>query len=443
MKDVVIIGGGPGGYVAAIRGAQLGLDVALVEKSALGGTCLNVGCIPTKTYVAMTEVLKNIHRADMFGIKVGSVALDLPAMVQRKNDVVAKLVSGIEYIFKKRNIAIYRGMGVVKDAHTVVVGSETIEAKHIILATGSEPLIPPMFQVDGFTLDSTAILDLTEVPERLVVVGGGVIGVEFACIWAHLGAKVTIVEMQKNLLPMVDKRLAMRLKSTLKKMNIEVLTEKKVEKVEYGKLTLNDGSELIANKMLVAIGRKPVYHGVDCDKLGIEKDGQCIKVNAHMQTSVPNIYAIGDIVPSAQLAHVASKEGIVAVEHIAGHTAHINYDAIPWAIFTTPEIAVVGKSQDAVENAKVGQFPFAANGKALGMAEDEGYAKIIANADGIVVGMEIFGPHASDMIHEGAIAIEQKMTLEALADIVHAHPTLSEAVVEAAENALGKAIHSV
>ena len=443
MKDVVILGAGPGGYVAAIRAAQLGLDVVCIDEKYVGGTCLNVGCIPTKTYVAMTDILKKTEEAENFGISVENVSVDFEKMVARKNEVVKKLVSGVEYIFKKRGVEFISGHGEIIDKNHIRVNDEVIETKNIIIATGSEPFIPDFLNIDGFTMTSRELLDQNQSIKDLVIIGGGVIGVEFANIWATLGAKVTIVEMQKQLLPMIDKKMAMRLKTIFKKRGIDVLTGKKVEKAEKGKVILDDGNEILADKMLVAIGRKPHLEGFGLENLGIEMDGKFVKVNEFMQTSIDNVYAIGDILSSPQLAHVASKEGIVAIEHIAGHNTKINYDCIPSAIFTTPEIAVVGKNATDVENAKVGQFPFTANGKALGLGETDGYVKIVANENNIVVGMEIMGPHASDLIHEGALAIEKGLTLEDVAETVHAHPTLSETVMEAAENALGRAIHIV
>ncbi len=445
MKDITIIGAGPGGYVAAIRAAQLGLEVAVVEKEFVGGTCLNVGCIPTKTYVSMADLYAKMKESDHMGIYVkGEIAYDMNRMIERKNEVVSKLVSGIEYIFKKRNIELYRGLGEIVGPGKVKVGDEIIETKNIVIATGSRPNVPGFMNIPGFTYTSRELLDIEKKPASITVIGGGVIGVEFASIWSNLDVQVNIIEMEKNLLPDIDKRLTSRLKSLLKKRGVKIYTSRKAEKVEAGKVTLDDGTEVESDILLVAIGRKPVFDGIDTETLGIEmtKRGH-IKVNEKFETSVEGIYAIGDILDTPQLAHVASKEGIAAVENIAGLNGYVNYDAVPWAVFTSPEIAVVGKQEGDVPNAKTGKFPFSANGKALGAGETEGYVKIIADESGIVVGMEAMGPHASDLIHEGALAVHNKMDLHQVADAIHAHPTLSEAVAEAAENALDMAIHII
>ncbi len=444
MRDLTIIGAGPGGYVAAIRAAQLGLDVAVVEREYLGGTCLNVGCIPTKTYVSVSELYAKIREASKFGINIsGEITYDIARMVERKNEVVAKLVDGIEHIFKKRGITVYSGEGRIEGPGRVIVGDESIETKDIIIATGSKPFVPSFMDVDGYTVDSTALLDVDRNIKSLCIIGGGVIGVEFAGIWSNLGAEVHIIEMEKNLLPGMDKKLSARLKSIFKKNGVSVHTSKKVEKVERGRVVLDDGQAIESELLLVAVGRRPVLDGIDTERLGIETEKGYIKVDEKLMTSVSGIYAIGDVIATPQLAHVASKEGIVAVENIAGIPSKVNYDAVPWAVFTTPEIAVVGKNEDEVENPKTGKFLFSANGKALGAGESEGYVKIIADEQYTVVGMEVMGPHASDLIHEGAIAVHNRLKMSALADAIHAHPTLSEVVAEAAEDALGHAIHKV
>jgi len=438
MKDIIIIGAGPGGYVAAIRAAQLGLDVAVVEKDRVGGTCLNVGCIPTKTYVAMAELYAKMQEASHFGINVdGTFSIDFRRMVERKNEVVGQLVRGIERLFQKRKIELIRGEGKLDGPGRVEVEGEIYTAKNIILATGSEPMIPGFLDIPGFTLDSTALLDRAEPLSSLAVIGGGVVGVEFASIWAHLGAKVSIVEMQPSLLPTLDKKVGIRLKSILKKKGVDVYTSRKAEKVTPGEIILDDGTVIKAEKMLVAIGRRPVLSGIDTAKFGIRTENGFVSVSETMETSLKGVYAVGDLLASPQLAHVASKEGIVAVENIAGQKSRINYNAIPWAVFTHPEIAGVGASEGTLE----GKFPFSANGKALGAGETEGYVRIVADESGRVTGMEIIGPHASDLIHEGALAVENGLTLEQVAETVHAHPTLSETVAEAAEGALSRAIH--
>ena len=438
MKDIMIIGAGPGGYVAAIRAAQLGLDVAVVEKGRVGGTCLNVGCIPTKTYVAMAELYAKMQDASHFGIQVdGTLSIDHRRMVERKNEVVDQLVRGIEKIFQKRKIEIIPGEGRLSGPDTVLVDGKSYTARHIILATGSEPVIPDVLNIPGFTLDSTALLDRAEPLSSLAVIGGGVVGVEFASIWAHLGTKVSLIEMQPSLLPTLDKKIGTRLKSILKKKGVDVHTSRKADHVKPGEITLDDGTVIQAEKMLVAIGRRPVLRGIDTEQLGIRTERGFISVSESMETSLKGVYAIGDLLASPQLAHVASKEGIVAVENIAGHKSRVNYDAVPWAVFTHPEIAVVGAS----EGAREGKFPFSANGKALGSGEAEGYVRIVADEEGKVTGMEIMGPHASDLIHEGALAVENGLSLEEVAETIHAHPTLSEAVAEAAEGALLRAIH--
>ncbi|MBN2726759.1 dihydrolipoyl dehydrogenase [Candidatus Mcinerneyibacteriota bacterium] len=438
MKDLIIIGAGPGGYVAAIRAAQLGVDVALVEKGRVGGTCLNVGCIPTKTYVAMAELYAKMQEASHFGIDLeGTLSLNFRRMVERKDEVVDQLVRGIERILQKRKIEVIPGEGRLTGPGSVEVAGKSYQARNIILATGSEPVIPGFLNIRDFTMDSTALLDRSEPLSSLAVIGGGVVGVEFASIWAHLGTKVSLIEMQPSLLPTLDKKIGTRLKSMLKKKGVEVFTSRKAEKVAPGEIILDDGTVIRAEKMLVAIGRRPVLKGIDTEKLGIRTENGFITVSETMETSLKGVYAIGDLLASPQLAHVASKEGIVAVENIAGIKSRVNYNAIPWAVFTHPEIAVVGAS----EGAREGKFPFSANGKALGAGESEGYVRIVADEEGKVTGMEIIGPHASDLIHEGALAVANGLTLEEVAETVHAHPTLSEAVAEAAEGALLRAIH--
>ncbi|HMA68678.1 MAG TPA: dihydrolipoyl dehydrogenase [Candidatus Mcinerneyibacterium sp.] len=443
MKDLVIIGGGPGGYVAAIRAAQLDLDVTLIEKNKIGGTCLNVGCIPTKTYVATSNLMKKIKNSKRFGIEFeGEVNINFNNLVKRKNRVVNRLVKGIEYILKKRKVEIINETGKILDKNTVIAGDNEIKTRNIVIATGSKPIIPEQFKIDDFTMDSAEALDLKKKPEHVIVVGAGVIGCEFASIWANMGIKVSLIEMKNRILPFVDKEISKKMERIFKKKKVDIYTGSPIKKVDDKTVILENGEEITADKMLLAIGRKPVLDEVGIDGVEIELDNDgFIKVNEKMQTNVENIYAIGDILNTAQLAHVASKEGVVAVENMKGIKSKINYNAVPWTIFTDPEVAYVGRSDE--NNKQIGKFPFRANGKALGLNETDGFVKIIADSDDKIIGMQIMGPHASDLIHEGAVSIHNNLKLEDIADTIHAHPTLSESVVEAAEDALGKVIHIV
>jgi len=443
MKDLVIIGGGPGGYVAAIRAAQLDLDVTLIEKNKIGGTCLNVGCIPTKTYVATSNLMKKIKNSKRFGIEFeGEVNINFNNLVKRKNRVVNRLVKGIEYILKKRKVEIINETGKILDKNTVIAGDNEIKTRNIVIATGSKPIIPEQFKIDDFTMDSAEALDLKKKPEHVIVVGAGVIGCEFASIWANMEIKVSLIEMKNRILPFVDKEISKKMERIFKKKKVDIYTGSPIKKVDDKTVILENGEEITADKMLLAIGRKPVLDEVGIDGVEIELDNDgFIKVNEKMQTNVENIYAIGDILNTAQLAHVASKEGVVAVENMKGIKSKINYNAVPWTIFTDPEVAYVGRSDE--NNKQIGKFPFRANGKALGLNETDGFVKIIADSDDKIIGMQIMGPHASDLIHEGAVSIHNNLKLEDIADTIHAHPTLSESVVEAAEDALGKVIHIV
>ncbi|TYB30418.1 MAG: dihydrolipoyl dehydrogenase [Candidatus Mcinerneyibacterium aminivorans] len=444
MKDVIILGGGPGGYVAAIRAAQLGLDVTVIEKNKLGGTCLNVGCIPTKTYVASSNLMEKIKKAKKFGIKnTSNPEIDFEALVKRKNRVVNRMVKGIEFIFNRRNIEFVNQKGFIVDRNTVRVGDEKLKAKNIIIATGSQPIIPKSFYSKDFTIDSSQALDLKKKIESVIIVGAGVVGCEFASIWADFGVEVNLVEMEDTILPFIGKDITKRMEKLLKRKGVKLFTGRKVDRVEGKKVILDNKKILSAEKMLLSIGRRPVLDniGIENVDVNIDDDG-FVQVDERMRAA-DNIYAIGDIVSSPQLAHVASKEGMVAVENISGKTKTLDYSSIPWTIFTNPEIAYVGKDEKEMDNPVIGKFPFRANGKALGADEAEGFVKIVADENNKVAGMKIIGPHASDLIHEGALAIKNGLSLEDVADTVHAHPTLGESVMEAAEKALGKAVHIV
>lgn len=454
---VAIIGGGPGGYVAAIRAAQLGAKVALIEKNQLGGTCLNRGCIPTKALVAGVEALHTIKKSSEFGILIDSPVVDFARMMERKDQVVQRLVTGINFLIKKNKIDLIEGTGRLVSNNEVEVtkndGSvDKITAENIIIATGSEPALISSLGYDGdMVITSNEALELKEVPKRLLVIGGGVIGCEFACIFAELGSEITIVDVMPSILPGVDKEVSRQLQSLFKRRGIKVKTKAKIQEVKKNgaevTALLEGGEEVIADKILISIGRSFNSQGLGLESLGVEmgSKGEII-INSRLQTNIPNIYAIGDITNKLQLAHVASAQGIIAVENIMGSEKEMNYDVVPGCIFTFPEVASVGiTSQQAEEQGlavKSGKFPFMALGKAQAAGETDGFVKIIADASSDrVLGVHIMGLHATDLIAEGALAIQLGATTAQLANTIHAHPTMAEAMMEAAEAVHGRSIH--
>ena len=456
--NIVILGGGPGGYVAAIRAAQLGAKVAVVEKIEVGGTCLNRGCIPTKAMVAGAETLAHVKHAADFGINVGSVTVDFGRLMARKNEVVAKLVAGIKFLFNKNKVDLVVGNGKITAPGRVEVtkkdgSTEQLLCENIIIATGSEPALISALGYDGDkVITSNEALQLTEIPSSLLVIGGGVIGCEFACIFAELGSQVTVVDVMPTILPMVDKEAARQMQGLLKRRGINIKTKTKINEIKKadGKVTaiLEGGEEISADKVLISIGRVLNSKGIGLEEVGVAlgERGEVV-VNDKLQTNVPGIYAIGDVTNKIQLAHVASAQGIVAVENIMGKESTVNYDVVPSCIFTMPEVASVGiASQEADEKGltvKAAKFSFMAIGKAQAMGETEGFVKIIADAESDkILGVHIVGPHATDLIAEAAVAMQAGMTVEQLARTIHAHPTLAEAVMEAAEAVHGKAIHA-
>ncbi len=462
--DLVVIGAGPGGYVAAIRAAQLGLKVACVEKRAtLGGTCLNVGCIPSKALLDSSELYHLAReRFQRHGIGVGEVTIDVPTMIARKDKVVSDLTGGVRGLFKKNKVTPVFGSARLTSPTTVQValnegGEATLEAKNILIATGSAPIELPFLKFDGkVVVSSTEALCFDKVPKHLVVVGGGYIGLELGSVWKRLGAKVTVIEFLPRIVPLADVEIGAVLHKSLAKQGLEFLLETKVTgaKVEGGKATVSaetkDGQALSieADRVLVGVGRKAFIDGLDLDKVGVKFDPRTNKVatDGHFRTNVPTIWAIGDVIDGPMLAHKAEEEGVACAEILAGKPGHINYDTIPSVIYTHPEMASVGKTEEQLKEAgiayKVGKFPFLANGRAKAMDESEGLVKILADAKtDRLLGVHIIGPRASDMIAEAVTTMEFDGSAEDIARITHSHPTLSEAVKEAALAVDKRAIH--
>lgn len=465
--DLIVIGGGPAGYVAAIRAAQLGMKVACVEKrKTLGGTCLNVGCIPSKALLDSSErFLHAKHSMQKHGIVVGEVKLDLAQMMKRKEGVVRQLVNGIGGLLKKNKVESINGFGKVLPpsggVHSVEVqteaGAQTITAKNILLATGSEPTQLPFLPFDQKNiLSSTEALELTEVPKHLVVIGGGVIGLELGSVWLRLGAKVTVIEFQDRICAAVDKQIGLDLMKCLQKQGMEFKLSTKctgatpsaeglvVHTEEIGTGTKSDYS---CDKVLVCTGRRPFTDGLGLKEAGVacDKMGR-VEIDGHFKTNVPGIYAVGDIVRGPMLAHKAEEEGVAAVETMMNQAGHVNYEAIPNVIYTWPEVATVGYSEEELKEKgipfKKGTFPFIANGRAKAMDETEGLVKILAHEKtDRLLGVHILGPWASDLIAEAVSVIEFGGSADDMARTCHAHPTLSEAVKEAAMAVNKRQIH--
>ncbi|HZF13678.1 MAG TPA: dihydrolipoyl dehydrogenase [Thermoanaerobaculia bacterium] len=458
--DLVVIGSGPGGYVAGIRAGQLGLKVAVVEKDPkYGGTCLHRGCIPTKALLHTAEVFDEIKDADDLGITVAAPALDIAKVHARKRKVVDRNARGIEGLFKKYGTTGLHGRGRLVGAHEVEVegpeGKTVYSAKHVLVATGSVPRDIPIAKADGERiLNSDHILELERVPATLAVLGAGAVGTEFASIFASFGTKVTLIEMLPRVLPIEDEEVSAELEKHLKRRGIKVMTGTKltgVDRTETGVLIHLDGStgpvDVEAELLLSAVGRRPVTEAIGLEELGVQLDRGYVQVNPLMQTAVPHIYAIGDVVNTPWLAHVASAEGILAVEHMAGQAAKpLNYDLIPSCTYCDPEVGSVGlseaKARERGYDVQVGKFPFGASGKAAILGKSTGFVKVVRETKyDELLGVHIIGPHATDLVAEACVALSVESTTEQLFRTVHAHPTLAEAVMEAAHAAWGHAIH--
>ncbi len=462
--DVVVIGAGPGGYVCAIRAAQLGMKVACVDKrGAPGGTCLNVGCIPSKALLHATELYAETeHMADM-GIKLGSVSLDLKAMMAFKQDGISGNTQGIEFLFKKNKVEEIRGAAKITAAGSVEVElldgqKRELSCKNIIIATGSDVATLPGLEIDEDRIvSSTGALSFSKVPKHLLVVGAGVIGLELGSVWRRLGAEVTVIEYLDRITPGVDADLAKNFQRVLAKQGITFRLGHKVKSAIVQKTGVNvtintsdDSGEdtiLKADRVLVATGRRPYTQGLGLDTVGVACDPQGrIQTNAHFETNVPGIYAIGDVIAGPMLAHKAEEEGVALAELLSGKTAHVDYNLVPGVIYTSPEVAWVGKTEEELKAAniayKAGKFPFMANGRAKVNRTTDGFVKILADREtDQVLGVHIMGPHAGEMIAEAAVAMEFSASAEDIARTCHAHPTLTEAVKEAALAVEDRAIH--
>lgn len=458
--DTLVVGAGPGGYVAAIRAAQLGQKVTIVDKADLGGTCLNVGCIPSKAMIQAGHMAQAAGGSEELGITTEKVNIDFAKIQEWKGGVVNRLTSGVESLLKGNKVDIAKGEVFFVDNKSVKVmddkQSQTYTFKNCIIATGSSPIEIPSFPFSKRVLDSTGALDLEEIPGKLVVIGGGYIGTELGSAYANLGTEVTIVEGEKEILGTFEKSMTTVVKKRLKKNNVNVVTSalaKGVEETDKGvKVTYEakDKEETIeADYVLVTVGRKPNTEELGLEQVGIETDDKgLVKIDKQCRTNVSNIYAIGDIVDGLPLAHKASYEAKVAAEAISGQKTEIDYLGMPAVVFTDPEMATVGyteqQAKDEKIDVKVGKFPFAANGRALSLNETEGSMKLITRKeDGMVIGGQIVGANASDMIAEVGLAIEAGMTAEDIALTVHAHPSLGEITMEAAEVALGTPVHTL
>ncbi|MBA2874148.1 dihydrolipoyl dehydrogenase [Thermaerobacillus caldiproteolyticus] len=458
--ETLVVGAGPGGYVAAIRAAQLGQKVTIVEKANLGGVCLNVGCIPSKALISASHRYETAKHSEDMGIKAENVTVDFSKVQEWKASVVKKLTGGVEGLLKGNKVEIVRGEAYFVDANTVRVMTEnsaqTYKFQNAIIATGSRPIELPAFKFSKRVLDSTGALNLPEIPKSMVVIGGGYIGTELGTAYANFGTKVTILEGADEILSGFEKQMSAVVKRRLKKKGVEVYTNalaKGVEEREDGVTVTfevkGEAKTIDADYVLVTVGRRPNTEELGLEQLGIKMTERgLIEVDKQCRTSVPNIYAIGDIVAGPPLAHKASYEGKVAAEAIAGHPSEVDYLAIPAVVFSDPECASVGyfekQAKDEGIEVTTAKFPFAANGRALALNDADGFMKLVVRKDdGVVIGAQIVGPNASDMIAELGLAIEAGMTAEDIAMTIHAHPTLGEIAMETAEAVLGSPIHII
>ncbi len=452
--DIAIIGAGPGGYVAALRAARLGAKVAVIEKKEIGGTCLNVGCIPTKALVASAHVISACNRAGEFGASTSGSPISSPDLKKaqlRKDQIVSELRSGVGQLLKSAGVEIIKGEAKFARADKIEVGGSPVDAKKILIATGSTWWVPPGIKLDGkLVVSSDEALTWSQVPQSLLIVGGGVIGCEFASIFHAFGSKVTIVEAMPSILPPVEKSISRLLSKSFKDRGIEILTETTVQstepKGETVSVRLSSGEEMTADKVLVCVGRRPDTSTIGLDKTSIDlTDRGAIKVNEKFETSVPGVYAIGDVIGNLMLAHVASAEGVSCVEQMMGEGAPLDYNAVPSPIFTIPEMAGVGATAEELGAKKItfktGRFPYAASGKARCDGETEGMAVVHVDEKGVILGAHFVGVDATMLAAEAALAVRNRLTARDVGATIHAHPTISEIFAEAAMDAVGEAIH--
>jgi dihydrolipoamide dehydrogenase len=462
--DVTVIGAGPGGYVAAIRAAQLGLKTAIIEKKYWGGVCLNVGCIPSKALLKNAELAHMLqHRAKEFGFSFENLSLDFAVAFKRSRQVSSRLVKGVQFLMRKNKITVFEGMGTIKTPNEVQVklnegGETTVQTKNIIVATGHHPASIPGVEIDGSkVVDYEHAILADTLPSSAIVIGSGAIGVEFSYVWRSYGVDVTLVEMLDNILPLEDEEISQELARAYQKLKINTLTGTRVEAVDTSgdgvRVTVSKEGEtqiLQADKALMSIGVRPNVEGIGLEAVGVKlaERGRFIEIDERMQTNVPGVYAIGDVTGKLMLAHVASAQGIVAAETIAGHpTTELDYDMMPRAVYCQPQVAsfglTEGQAQERGYEVNVGRFPFQANGKALGMGERAGFVKIIADAKyGEILGAHMIGPEVTELLPELVLAHNAELTAAEVARSVHAHPTLSEALMEAAHDVEGQAIHT-
>ncbi len=460
--DVTVIGGGPGGYVCAIRLSQLGLKTACVEsRGSLGGTCLNIGCIPSKSLLNLSEKFHNAKSFEKIGIETGEIKLNLDKMMKNKDKAVADLTKGVEFLFKKNKVAYYKGKGSFESEKTIKIegleGTKKIQTNKTIISTGSEPVSLPGIDFDeNKILSSTGALSISKLPSKMIVVGGGYIGLEMGSVWSRLGTEVTVIEFLDHITPGMDRDISNEFMKILQKQGLKFNLNTKVEKItkKSDGVTVEtlqkDGKK---NKhevdvVLISVGRRPYTKNLNLDKVGValDKKGR-IKVNKNFETNIKNIYAIGDVIDGPMLAHKAEEEGIAVAELISGKAGHVNYDIIPGVIYTSPEVASVGKTEEDLKklniNYKIGKFPFAANSRAKAIDEPSGFVKMLADSKtDRVLGVHIIGPHAGELIAEMAIAMEFGASSEDIARTCHAHPTFSEAIKESALSVEKRQIHS-
>ncbi len=460
--DVTVIGGGPGGYVCAIRSSQLGLKTACIEsRGTLGGTCLNIGCIPSKSLLNLSE---NFHKAknfEKFGIETGEIKLNLEKMMKSKDKAVTVLTKGVEFLLKKNKVTYFKGTGSFKNQNQISIINNkeetTIETKNTIISTGSEPVSLRGIEFDEEKiLSSTGALSISKLPKKMVVVGGGYIGLEMGSVWSRLGTEVQVIEFLDHIIPEMDKEISTEFMKILKKQGIKFELKTKVEKIiksKNGVIIETFSKEGKKNKfeadvVLISVGRRPYTKNLNLEKMGVELDKRgSVKVNKNFQTNIKNIYAIGDVIEGPMLAHKAEEEGIAVAELISGQSGHVNYDTIPGVVYTSPEVASIGKTEEQLKekgiNYKIGKFPFLANSRAKVIDESEGFVKILADSiTDKVLGVHIIGQHAGEMIAEMSVAMEFGASSEDIARTCHAHPTFSEAIKEAALSVEKRQIHS-